>query len=385
MTRTTIVGGGIAGLVAAIELAEAGAEVHVREAGPVCGGRARSEDGAYTTNRGPHALYLGGGAEAWLRGRGLMPELVHPRLTAIRLLYRDKLRRLPLALLPMLRSASAEAPVDRDYRSWATERMGARGAEAAIGFAALPTFHGDPGALSAAFIQERIQRSMARPAVGYVRGGWGALAAALSERAEAAGVEITTGDKVAELPDGPCIVATDLPAARRLLRDDALTWPGPRTAVLDVALPRRRGDCGAVLDLDRRVYVSNYAAYDASLAPEGEGLLQACAGLREGERIEDGLERIRAVLDHGYRGWRERTTFQRQGLYDGGAGVADPPGTTWRDRPAIERGGDVWLAGDRVAAPGILSEVAFESGRRAGLAAAEATLRGRGRLVAVNG
>jgi hypothetical protein len=39
----------------------------------------------------------------------------------------------------------------------------------------------------------------------------------------------------------------------------------------------------------------------------------------------------------------------------------DPPGTTWRDRPAIDRGDGVFLAGDMVAAPGCLSEIAWAS------------------------
>ena len=43
-------------------------------------------------------------------------------------------------------------------------------------------------------------------------------------------------------------------------------------------------------------------------------------------------------------------------------GALDLPGQTWRDRPAIDRGGGVSLAGDQVAAPGLLSEVSFTSG-----------------------
>ena len=35
----------------------------------------------------------------------------------------------------------------------------------------------------------------------------------------------------------------------------------------------------------------------------------------------------------------------------------DLPGTSWRDRPAIDRGDDVYLVGDMVAAPGLLAEV----------------------------
>jgi hypothetical protein len=39
----------------------------------------------------------------------------------------------------------------------------------------------------------------------------------------------------------------------------------------------------------------------------------------------------------------------------------DPPGKTWRDRPAIDRGDGVFIAGDMVAAPGCLSEIAWAS------------------------
>ena len=42
-------------------------------------------------------------------------------------------------------------------------------------------------------------------------------------------------------------------------------------------------------------------------------------------------------------------------------GAVDLPGHTWRDRPQIEQGNGVFLAGDWVAAPGLLSEVAFSS------------------------
>ena len=46
---------------------------------------------------------------------------------------------------------------------------------------------------------------------------------------------------------------------------------------------------------------------------------------------------------------------------DGRTGALDPPGKTWRDRPAIDRGDGVYLAGDMVAAPGCLSEIAWAS------------------------
>ena len=55
-----VVGGGIAGLVAAITAAEGGASVVLHEAGPQLGGRARSGDGPYGVNLGPHVIYRGG-------------------------------------------------------------------------------------------------------------------------------------------------------------------------------------------------------------------------------------------------------------------------------------------------------------------------------------
>ena len=51
---------------------------------------------------------------------------------------------------------------------------------------------------------------------------------------------------------------------------------------------------------------------------------------------------------------------------DGRSGAVDLPGTSWRDRPAIDRGDGVCLCGDQVAAPGCLAEVSFASAIEAG-------------------
>jgi hypothetical protein len=51
------------------------------------------------------------------------------------------------------------------------------------------------------------------------------------------------------------------------------------------------------------------------------------------------------------------------------------PGTTWRDRPAIDRSDGTFLCGDQVAAPGCLSEVSFASAIEAGSLAVEHSRR----------
>ncbi|MFE2631678.1 FAD-dependent oxidoreductase, partial [Streptomyces sp. NPDC059374] len=80
-----------------------------------------------------------------------------------------------------------------------------------------------------------------------------------------------------------------------------------------------------------------------------------------GESRADGAARAEQLLDLGFPGWRERVTWRRDAVASGRTGAVDLPGTSWRDRPAVDRGDGVYLAGDQVAAPGVLSEVSFTS------------------------
>ncbi len=78
--QITIVGGGLAGLSAAIACAEGGAKVRLLEAHDALGGRARSNDGPFKANLGPHALYQDGPLWQWLAERKLLPAHVGPPL-----------------------------------------------------------------------------------------------------------------------------------------------------------------------------------------------------------------------------------------------------------------------------------------------------------------
>lgn len=72
MQRIHIIGGGLAGFTAAITAAESGALVTVHEAHHTLGGRARTAEGPYRTNDGPHALYCRGPHWTWLAQRDLL-------------------------------------------------------------------------------------------------------------------------------------------------------------------------------------------------------------------------------------------------------------------------------------------------------------------------
>lgn len=367
MHRITVIGGGFAGLTAAITAAEAGAKVTIHEAHHTLGGRARTAEGPYRTNDGPHALYSGGPHWAWLRQRDLIGPLAPlPPLEAARLRLRHKgvLRRTPpFAMLKLLRRTAQQAPVDVDFMTWATRRAGEEGARAAAHYSAVALFHHDPGALSAAFVQERLRRATKLPPEAhYPRGGWATMIDRMASRAWNLGVRIETLSRVDTLPaDTPVVVATSLAAARRLLGDDSLTWPSGRTALVDLALRTRRGDAFAVSDLDRTGWLERFTAQDRSLARAGEQLVQGQIPLAPHETKADGVARAEQLLDLAFDGWQGRVTWRRAAVADGRTGAVDLPGTSWRDRPAVDRGDGVYLVGDQVAAPGVLSEVSFNS------------------------
>ncbi|MFW3170257.1 FAD-dependent oxidoreductase [Geodermatophilus sp. CPCC 206100] len=370
-----VVGGGLAGLVAAVTAAEAGADVRLQEAHTRLGGRARSTPSPFVANDGPHVFYGDGSAWSWLAARGLTRPYRRVSLSAvvgIRFHRDGRLRATPPpGLLGLLARRRRTAPVEQDFSSWVTGTHGPDVAAAASAFAGVATFVDDPGRLSAAFVWERLLR-VTNPAGGprYVVGGWGALVDRLADHARALGVRIETGRPVAALPDGPVVVATSLPAARTLL-GRPLTTPAisGSTLLVDVAVERRRGDPFVVSDIDRPGWLEAFSRVDPTLAPAGHALVQAQRPIRDGEDRAATTASVEQLLDCGVPGWRERTAWRRDSVARGRTGALDLPGSTWRDRPSVDQGDDVFLAGDEVAAPGLLSEVSVNSAVTAASAA----------------
>src|SRR5437016_2306287 len=127
----TIIGGGLAGLTAAISAAEGGASVRLLEAHEELGGRARSTSGPYKVNLGPHALLANSPFWRWLGERDLLPPHARPPLSGVRFRWQDEIRRVPAvgASVAALRLRGRSAPVELDFRSWATDHVGADAAD----------------------------------------------------------------------------------------------------------------------------------------------------------------------------------------------------------------------------------------------------------------
>ncbi len=387
MSQITVVGGGLAGLTAAIACAEGGASVRLLEAHDALGGRARSADGPYKANLGPHALYSDGPMWQWLSERNLLPAHVRPPLGGARFRCRGAVQRTPpLGALPaILRLRGRKAPVELDFRGWAAAHTDERTAAMLCSAAGVYTFYHDPGELSAAFVWEHTVRlflSTPPPStvVRYAAGGWSGLVAPLERRLRDLGVEVQTGHRVEALPEPPVILATEIQQASELLGGKPLGGLSGRTVCLDVGLSRRRGDPWIVSDLDESGWIGRYSTSDRLIAPEGHELIQSQMPIRPGESTDQAGARLERLIDQSYANWRGRETWRRRQVMDARSGALDLPGSTWRDRPAVDRGDGVYLAGDMVAAPGLLAEVSWASALEAGRLALAAVDAARPRL-----
>jgi phytoene dehydrogenase-like protein len=364
MSKVTVVGGGLAGLVAAVESAERGRRVHLLEAKSRLGGRASTTEGVWKANYGAHAIYTGGALWDWLSVRRLNQGYGRGRSTGLRFRWRGRRRRTPpTTLLRGIAALRREAPVDEDFRSWMTRHAGPEAAAAVVSLAGVLTFDQDSGRCSAAFVAHRIRRILLhpRPITRYPPGGWATMIDSITALARELGVRIETSAPVDSLPSGPCIVAVEPKAARKLLGAD-FPRSGTHAAFLDVGLEgASRSDAFIGSDLDDCAFAERFSDSDPTVAPRHHSLIQAFVGLRPEETMEAGVTRIESLLDVVWTDWRKRETWRRRAVVNESTGALDLPGTTWRDRPAVAHAPGVWLCGDWVAAPGHLSEVSVSS------------------------
>lgn len=320
-----VVGAGLAGLVAAARLAQAGVSARVLERGAHPGGRARSAQRAgATVNLGPHALYRRGAGASILRELGVTPAGERPPNEGW-LSAGDRLMPMPgglgsfwttdalshrgrLALVSALMSPRAP---QGDVASW----LDGLPADAAALLRALMrvTSYAHPvDPLPAAPMLRQLRLGLGGGVL-YLHGGWQRLVDDLRAKAEAAGAVVETGAEVTGLVPGgvmthagprhadAVVLAVPPPSLRRLGLAAPPSAP-TRAACLDLVLrrlpaPERR----FVLGLDAPRYLSEHGGV-AKLGGVVLHVMEYLAPDASTAGIEAGLE---AWLDGLQPGWRE--------------------------------------------------------------------------------
>jgi len=402
-----VVGGGLAGLTAAIAAARGGRRVTLLDGRSDLGGRARSEvhDG-FTFNQGAHALYRAGRACAVLRSLGIKPTGSMPRLRGSRFERGAQ----PFALLTseavsfggwsaISRHIHGPGALDRaeglTAAEWIARCPTASGRDGLAALVRVSTYLADVEHADAVEVLRQVRR--AERGVTYLDGGWQQLVDALRGVAATAGVQTVAGAKVTSVEaaagsvnvshtDGAIAAASVVIAAGGPTHADHLLagaspalsrWATEArpvvAACLDIALHRlpskRRG---LVLGLDQPTYL-NLHTPAAKVAPDAGGeLLSLMRYSADSDPGGDHRVVLEALADAVYPRWRDEEVHSQFGRRLIVAHDRPQPGVDPADRPAVALPElpNVFLAGDWITKEGLLADAAMASAVAAGDAAA---------------
>lgn len=222
--KVAVVGGGLAGLSAALYLANNGVSVTVFEKSTTVGGRAKTtiKDG-FHMNIGPHAFYKGGTAEKFLALLDINPEGAPPPIANAVGFFEGKKHQLPLSLSSII-TTSLFSPIDKvralrffaalskidtkplmgvSVNEWINASLiissgGKALKEYVRTLLRLVTYGGDMDYLSAGAAINQLQYS-SKAGVIYIHGGWAVLVEELRSKGEAVGVKFVNGTEVKQL------------------------------------------------------------------------------------------------------------------------------------------------------------------------------------------
>jgi phytoene dehydrogenase-like protein len=404
-----IVGGGLSGLVAAVQLVDAGWPVQLFDSADEVGGRARTHcRQGFHLNMGPHRLFERGAAVVELRRLGLSLPTAPRGPNGGFAIWQGAKHTMPtgccsllvtglfgvaakvelgrfLTALPIVDVATLQdVPLEEWLRTQLTDP---RVVQFVLAMVRFTSYTHDPGRQSAAAAIEQMKLSLGGPIL-YVHQGWGSLVTAL--RTAAAGATIETARAVTRvnvtagramsvtLSDGrtvacrAVIVTTGPKPAHALLGDAAMPQPSAIpicVAALDLALSRLPARQAVfAMGIDDPVCFSADSVI-ARLAPGVGAVVHAARYLTAGaagtSEDEATLERLMDLMQPG---WRDVVVFRRflpravvshaMVTASGGGMAGRPSGRV----PGLE---NVFLAGDWIGPTGQLADAAIASGVRA--------------------
>jgi len=399
--RVDVIGGGLAGLLAAIELASGGLEVTVLEAAAGFGGRAQTRDlDGFLFNRGPHALYVKGAlkreldrfAVSYSGGRSLsgarkaaydgklhnLPTTLGSIATTSLLSIRDK-----LSFAALFKRVMNGATSDGSFADWLdSQHVSAQVRMVVEAMTRLASYTRGSNSLSAREALNQLRLSAGGTI--YIDGGWRSIVNGLMQRAQNAGVQLRGNARVelvdchgsgfrvrlanGEVRDTDAVVmalapheaSALMPEAKALAEIRAKVRP-VRANTLDLALrhlPKEANDFA--LGIDVPFYLSVHSG-SAKLAPGGGVLVHIAHYLAVGESpAKDAINGLEDFADLVMPGWRA-VEVHRQTL----RGMVVSHGLPRWDRPrpdvAVADYPGLFLAGDWVGDEGMIGDAAAAS------------------------
>lgn len=381
MTTALVIGGGIAGLLTSIELANHGIQTTLMEP-KAPGGRARSQPLlGQTFNLGPHALYRKGQLMKILSKHGLTLPGGDPTALSSTLRIRGDLHPLPgsvpaLLTHPVLAGARIQTlvklairPKPMDVHAWLGE-LPPLPRSFLYALLRLSTYAPNPGSLSAPAAFDQLQ--LAQGGVLYVDGGWQSLVERLVETAKEKGVTLLQ-ERASEVQPGwvrteagihtadEVIVATTAPTAQKLT-GLKLNYETVHAACLDLGFAERPEGPSFCLDLEQPIYASMHS----DSADLGAGAVLHL--MHYGKCSRQTLEQW---ADAQYPDWRQAQTKRwlpalpvSHGLMRAGV-----------ERPSARQAPGLLLAGDYVGPLGMLADASAASAVQACRAVLDAQAR----------
>lgn len=410
-----IVGGGLAGLIAAVELARQGVKVSVFEAAAEPGGRARTRNvSGFLLNQGPHALYVQGALKRELDRLGVAYSGDRALGGSRKAIARGKLHELPtslgaiattsllgvtekIAYARVFKSVMDGAGGDGSFGDWLIGQRLSPNVRAAIeAIARLSGYANAPAEVSADSMLDQMR--LAAGGTLYLDGGWGTLVDGLHNAAIMAGVDLICGaavqrvqhdqdgvslileDGAAKPADavilavGPKEAASLIPESTALAVELREAWP-VRANTLDLALSRLPAKAVEfALGIDSPFYLSLHSG-SARLAPDGGAVVHVAKYLPLDEDPgRNATEELEAIADLAMPGWRthevKRQTLRGMVVANGLPRWDRPrPGVQVADAPAV------FIAGDWVGDEGMIGDAAASSAIAAARAALALTSR----------
>ena len=403
---SVIIGGGIAGLVAATSIAKAGAPVVLLERASSLGGRAATREKlGFSFNLGPHALYREGELRRTLHSFGIDPAGDVPGGNGGFAIHEGHLHTLPAGflslvttdllslsekfefatLLSRIGSIDASRSQHETLESWLSARIRHQRVRDVVKMLVrVTTFTNAPDQQSAGAAIEQLQLG-ARGNVLYLDGGWQTIVDALRRAAIAAGAKIMSGAPAVglerrsrtvsgvRLADGTLLPSSSVMLTGSPADVDGLTGttfskampPPVRHATLDIGLrtlPNARRL--VAFGVDRPLYFSVHSAV-AKLAPSGGAVLHVSKYLGVNETASGETEReLEQLLDHLQPGWRdvvEIRQFLPNLTVTHAMVTAANGGTAGRPSPRLSAFDNVFIAGDWVGRRGQLSDAVAAS------------------------